>query len=207
MLRFLQHFLVTVLVIILGALTVQAQETGEQEADTQATKDQQQCEAWISKFLMDESSEPWDPERVGVSRSGRCAELVNEAGLIEYLTTMRPRFFEEASDANAQYRACNSESYSQFRKCQAPNSTATCPPSDYCMGELKRYACIFKEAKAYEAAINELNEKRAARAVVDDLSEEKCIGDESRIWDAIDGYWEVLGQMERDTEAEQYGDY
>jgi hypothetical protein len=161
---------------------------------------QEKCDAWITEILADPDSPLNNEENADISLSNDCAPLVDELWARQYLSIIKPELFSEAKLAFSVARECDIQHTKDAVACTAKGSNQSCPPSDECNAVWERHNCIFSEAKAYEIQLNKLNERKAARELVDELSEEKCIGDESRTWDVIRDYWESLKQIEQEAE-------
>jgi hypothetical protein len=161
---------------------------------------QDKCDTWILEILLDPDSPLKTQENIDVSLSDDCAPYVDELWMRQYLAVSKPELFSEAKLAFSVAQECDIQHSSDAVACTTKDSNQPCPPSDECNAVWERHNCIFNEAKSYEIQLNKLNERKAAGELVDDLSEEKCIGDESETWDVIRDYWDSLQQLEQDTE-------
>lgn len=163
---------------------------------------QEKCDDWIIEILSDSTDLLNDQMTVEWSSRGECGPATDELFKRQFLAVMKPEMFAESRLAFSVWRQCMDQHMDDAQACTKAGSTVQCPPSDECNEVQARYQCVFNTAKSYEILWNKLQERQADE-LVEELSDKKCVGDESDMWHAINEMWETLKQRNPDTGADQ----
>ena len=162
---------------------------------------QGECDNLLDDIVGGEGSPLDEPLDYDFSTADRCAPQIDELLARRYLELMTPEMFRQAKLASDAAIECEIQRNKKVQEC-VKDRDKSCPPSDECKALWDRRDCINGEAYSYRNELNDMNTKSATRALVNDLSEEVCVGDDHVAWDAIHQMWESLNQRDREAGEE-----